>query len=74
MKIQLFTRVSFYCNANGDRRQQRINYFRVRADNGEIILQSEGYNSKAARNATVKLLTRTDWSQVQVQDVGEAEL
>ncbi len=31
-------------------------YFRIRAANGEIVLQSEGYNTKRAREKTVKLL------------------
>lgn len=69
MKIILFQR-----STTARSRYKLRYYFRVRAANGEIILQSEGYNSKAARNATVKLITRTDWSQVPVQDVGEAEL
>lgn len=67
MKIQLFkvliagTKASF------------THYFRVRADNGEIIVQSEGYTTKRARNKTVRLISRADWAHMPVQDLGEAE-
>lgn len=49
-------------------------YFRIRADNGEIIAQSEGYTTKRARDKTVRLIRRTDWTQVPVHEIGEAEL
>lgn len=48
-------------------------YFRARAANGEIIFQSEPYNQKRERDKTVRLIRRTNWSNVDVKDLGEAE-
>lgn len=56
-------------NKDGSWRYGNRHYFHIVASNGEIILQSEAYNSKVARNATVKLIQRTDWSQVQAAPV-----
>ena len=68
MKIQLFKRLQ-----HGSRTKFN-HYFRVRADNGEKIIQSEAYSSVAARNKTVALIRRTNFRALPVQDIGEADL
>ena len=47
MKIEVFSRRGL---------RGRRHYFRVRADNGEPIAQSEGYRNRAGCMATVRLL------------------
>lgn len=42
----------------GDTGPTKVWYFRVRAHNGEIVAQSEGYNSKAAAEKGLRALRR----------------
>lgn len=44
----------FYGSKNG----ARIYYFRLKAGNGEVVCQSEGYTTAAARDHGIKVIKR----------------
>lgn len=54
LRIQKFSRNNLHRASN--LRNARTHYFRIVAENGEIIAQSEAYTTARARNKTVALL------------------
>jgi uncharacterized protein YegP (UPF0339 family) len=49
LRVQKFSELSLGWN-------KRLYYFRIRAANSEIVLQSEAYTTARARNNTVELI------------------
>lgn len=58
MKIEMFNRLGLF---------GRRHYFRVRADNGRILLQSEGYSRRVDALGTVHTL-RNGLSRAEIID------